>query len=415
MLTTQILRLLFVLAGSATAQVDIHTSTQLPTPMADNAPSSPSTTATSSSSKGPATVTIAVGANGHFFTPTEATANVGDIIKFNFYPGGHRVARAAFGWPCIPYEYANINKPGFYTGIFTPQVVSNDPPSYSVRVNDTEPIFFYCAAPGSCIDYHMIGVINPNATHTLAKQLEYARNTTYQLAPGEPFPSESAHPRPSPTAGTAPDAAGSSGSEQGSSSSGDNGGSSLSAGAIAGIAIGGAAVLVLAGALLYICGRRGGFDKAYRKSVVLAGGGGGLGSPAMVEARYPNTSAGSPGLGVGLGAQAPKDFAAGAMSPTTTAGLYGPALPHSPSLSMSQTAGSAAAPAAYGPGSGTLPAYHPYAGPDYASPQASPRTDQYAATPAPVELPTHEPIQSPPGYHSIGDARGDVESQRGKP
>ena len=37
-----------------------------------------------------------------------------------------RVARAEFGWPCIPYEYANIEKPGFYSGIIAPQVISND-------------------------------------------------------------------------------------------------------------------------------------------------------------------------------------------------------------------------------------------------------------------------------------------------
>lgn len=96
----------------------------------------------------------------------------------------------------------------------------------------------------------MIGVINPNATHTYDAQLIAAERAQYQLEPGEPFPSETSLPRP-----------------PGAGGSGDEGGSSLSAGAIAGIAIGGAAVLILAGALIYLCGRRGGFDKAYRKSV----------------------------------------------------------------------------------------------------------------------------------------------------
>lgn len=101
----------------------------------------------------------------------------------------------------------------------------------------------------------MIGVINPNATETYDIQLEYAENATFQMTPGQAFPSETAS---------------SSGSSSTSSSSSSSSGSStshhgLSAGAIAGVAIGGAAVLVLAAALVYLCGRRGGLDKAYNR------------------------------------------------------------------------------------------------------------------------------------------------------
>jgi len=132
------------------------------------------------------------------------------------------------------------------------------PPSYEVRVNDTEPIFYYCAAPSSCTDYQMIGVINPNSTQTFDAQLGFAKQAERQLVPGEPFPTESALPKPT--------SSGSSSSDDHSSHK--SGGGGLSTGAIAGIAIGGAAVLILAAALLYLCGRRGGFDKAYRKSVL---------------------------------------------------------------------------------------------------------------------------------------------------
>ncbi|KAL2180322.1 uncharacterized protein P884DRAFT_297008 [Thermothelomyces heterothallicus CBS 202.75] len=391
-----------------------------PTPTEDsNTPSETSDTS------GPATVTIAVGANGHVFTPNEAKANVGDIIKFTFYPAGdnpHRVARAAFGWPCIPYEYANINKPGFYTGIFAPQVISNDPPSYSVRVNDTEPIFFYCAAPGSCVNYHMIGVINPNATQTLAEQLEYAKNATYQLMPGEKFPSET--PVPTPTPGQGPPTYSGSGE--------DDGGSGLSAGAIAGIAIGGAAVLILGATLLYLCGRRGGFDKAYRKSMLApaaaaaaarSGGGGGDGaagaarprSPSMVEANYANGPAaiggGADGLGLGHNPKSP-----GQATVSTFSG-------HDVRSSIYAGAGGypyiGTTPSPPPPGAGTLPPYgfavvgqpphgHPaYAGGIYPPPHSSPRAEQntpFLHEPAPVELPSGEPpvpTKSPsPGYKS---------------
>lgn len=126
-------------------------------------------------------------------------------------------------------------------------------PTFQQRVNDTDPIFFYCAASGSCVDYHMIGVINPNSTQTYDIQLEYAENVTYQMTPGEAFPSETS---------SSSSATSSASSSSGSSSSSHHG---LSAGAIAGIAIGAAAVLVLAAAIVYLCGRRGGLDKAYNR------------------------------------------------------------------------------------------------------------------------------------------------------
>ncbi|KAK4162140.1 hypothetical protein QBC43DRAFT_88534 [Cladorrhinum sp. PSN259] len=235
---------------------------------------SPSQTSTSSAAA--ATITINVGRDAHAFTPKEATANVGDIIKFNFFPGGHGVARAEFEFPCIPYEYANEN-PGFWSGFFTPQAILNPPPSYEITVNDTEPIFFYCAAPHSCTDYQMIGVINPNATQTFDLQLAAAKKATYQLVPGEPFPTESPRSKPTET--------GSSSSSSNTDKKTDSGGGGLGAGAIAGIAIGGVAVLVLAAALLYLCGRRGGFDKAYRKSALPFANN--PAQPQMAEGAYP--------------------------------------------------------------------------------------------------------------------------------
>ncbi|KAK4111909.1 hypothetical protein N656DRAFT_769067 [Canariomyces notabilis] len=294
MLLSRILTVVVALAAKVTAQDDIHETTS-PTPTATESLSSSSVSSTTSSSSGPATIAIAVGAKGHVFTPNEVKANVGDIIRFNFYPGGHRVARAAFQWPCIPYEYATTNKAGFYTGRFDPQVITNPPPHFDVRVNDTEPIFYYCAAPGSCIDYHMIGVINPNSTHTFEAQLEAARNAPYQLAPGEPFPTETASPRPTQSSsgygsqsdpyssGNESDGNSNSNSGDGGSSGGGgggDGGSALSAGAIAGIAIGGAAVLILAGAIIYLCGRRGGLEKGFRKSMAVAA------APGVLEANY---------------------------------------------------------------------------------------------------------------------------------
>lgn len=109
----------------------------------------------------------------------------------------------------------------------------------------------------------MVGVINPNSTFTLARQKELAANSTLQLTPDEPWPSET-YSTPPPT--STPTGAGSSNQNQDNDKSSSEGSSGLGAGAIAGIAIGAAVVLLLAGALIYLCGRRGGFDSAHRKS-----------------------------------------------------------------------------------------------------------------------------------------------------
>jgi hypothetical protein len=125
----------------------------------------------------------------------------------------------------------------------------------------------------------MIGVVNPNTTETLDLQEQYAINATTQLAPGDPFPSETLNPTNTPSAtGTGAAAGGT-----------DNHDHGLSTGAIAGVAIGGAAVLILAGALVFLCGRRGGLDMAYRRSTPT------FPPPMAEETKYNSHNPKSPG------------------------------------------------------------------------------------------------------------------------
>ncbi|OHE96936.1 extracellular serine-rich protein [Colletotrichum orchidophilum] len=202
------------------------------------------------------THTVAVGASGFSFSPAKTEANVGDTIEWIFYPDAHSVIRAEFGFPCTPYEYIDIGREGFYSGNQSVKAITNDMPRYRVLVNDTLPIFYYCGAPGSCYKEKMIGVINENSTQTLDKQLEAALPLTTQILPGEPFPTESDAPK----------------ATNGGSSSSDNSAvinnyhHSVTGGQIAGIIIGSLAFLLLGGLLVYLCGRRGGINRAYRRT-----------------------------------------------------------------------------------------------------------------------------------------------------
>jgi plastocyanin len=103
------------------------------------------------------THTIAVGKGGHTFIPDVTQANVGDIIEFDFYPLNHSVVRAEYGIPCVPYEMTGP-KVGFFSGFMPVDAILSDPPKWTVRINDTDPIFYYCSALGSCLDHEMVGV-----------------------------------------------------------------------------------------------------------------------------------------------------------------------------------------------------------------------------------------------------------------
>ncbi|KAF4819537.1 putative GPI-anchored cupredoxin [Colletotrichum siamense] len=225
-----------VLAG---AQSTTSTDPITPTPFYSTITTTRTRAATVKATGAAETHTVAVGASGYSFSPSKVTANVGDTIEWIFYPDGHSVIRSEFGFPCTPYEYIDIGRQGFYSGPEPVKAITNDMPKFRVRVNDTDPIFFYCGAPGSCYKEKMIGVINENSTQTLDKQLEAALPLTTQILPGEPFPTESDASR--------------------------NDHHHLSGGAIAGIVIGCAAFLIFGGLLVYLCGRRGGLKRAYRQ------------------------------------------------------------------------------------------------------------------------------------------------------
>ncbi|KAH7002901.1 hypothetical protein EDB82DRAFT_425232 [Fusarium venenatum] len=230
--------------------------------MEDGMPSSTTTT-------GHATHTINVGAAGHKFTPEDIKADVGDIIEYRFYPDAHWVIRGDYDNPCIPYEYVDTDRSGFSSGPEPVKAITDDAPRYRVRVNNTEPIFFYCGAPGSCVRYHMMGVVNPSKNKTLKGWLKNAADVDYQLTPGEPWPKEEGFKTsttsavPEPTTSTAPNESSSSSPVSGGTTGSDNG---LRGSAIAGIVVGSVAVLGIIIGGIYLCGRRCGFNDAYHKA-----------------------------------------------------------------------------------------------------------------------------------------------------
>lgn len=182
-------------------------------------------------------------------------ANVGDTIEFQFYPTNHSVIRSEYGYPCVPYEDTGVDKVGFFSGFKPVDAILSEPPSFSLLVNDSNPIFFYCGAPGSCIEHQMVGVINPNASTSLQQQKQDAKDSSFMLLPGEPWPSEANDPFTTTASTHAPTTTSTSAPAATTSSSHLHSHSGLSGGAIAGIVIGAAAVTLGAAVALFLCGR----------------------------------------------------------------------------------------------------------------------------------------------------------------
>ncbi|KAK2811818.1 hypothetical protein FQN50_001856 [Emmonsiellopsis sp. PD_5] len=196
----------------------------------------------------PATITVEVSPNQHLhnFWPRNVNANPGDTIVFKFFKANHSVAQAEYDAPCVPAA----GKIPFFSGIrdtFEKDEDGIDIPQYwSLLINDTQPLYYYCSGKGSCIDFGMVGVINSNESVWKTQRDKAEFDMPYQYSPGEEPPTEGEL------------AGGGAGSGSDSDKPQNHG---LSGGAIAGIVIGAVAGVGILGALFYLFGR----NQVYRQ------------------------------------------------------------------------------------------------------------------------------------------------------
>lgn len=70
----------------------------------------------------------------------------------------HSVAQSSFDKPCQPLQGGDV--PAFWSGMMPVTAESTTMPIFTIMVNDTKPIWFYCATGRHCQN-GMAGVINP--------------------------------------------------------------------------------------------------------------------------------------------------------------------------------------------------------------------------------------------------------------
>ncbi|OCK80794.1 Cupredoxin [Lepidopterella palustris CBS 459.81] len=128
-----------------------------------------------------ATHNVMVGMSGLTFMPNNTAAAAGDMVTFHFYPAKHSVVQATFAAPCEP------SAGGFYSG-FVPTSSGESMTTFTIMVNDTKPIWFYCSQGTHC-QSGMVGAINAATTGNTVEGFAAAaakatNNTTPQVADG---------------------------------------------------------------------------------------------------------------------------------------------------------------------------------------------------------------------------------------
>jgi hypothetical protein len=87
-------------------------------------------------------------------------AQPGEFVQFQFHAGNHTVTQSTFDSPCQPVSM-HSNLTGFHSG-FLPAAASAAMgmiPTYTIQVNNTNPIWLYCAQGRHC-ENGMVMVIN---------------------------------------------------------------------------------------------------------------------------------------------------------------------------------------------------------------------------------------------------------------
>ncbi|KAH9989073.1 Cupredoxin, partial [Russula compacta] len=87
------------------------------------------------------------------FSPNQVNASVGDTVEFIFMPKNHTVTQSSFAAPCQPM--AN----GLDSNFQPVAPNASNVPSFTVPVNATTPLWFFCKQTGHC-EQGMVFAIN---------------------------------------------------------------------------------------------------------------------------------------------------------------------------------------------------------------------------------------------------------------
>lgn len=82
------------------------------------------------------------------FSPEAISAQQGDQVVFHFYPKNHTVTQSSFAGPC------SLKDGGFNSGFMPVAANATSFPTYTITVNDTQPVWVYCAQAANTAASH---------------------------------------------------------------------------------------------------------------------------------------------------------------------------------------------------------------------------------------------------------------------
>jgi plastocyanin len=131
------------------------------TPPAVSSSPPPSTSSASPPTSTPSTGqdhrVIVGGPNTLLFNPNTVVAQPGDTVTFEFHQKNHTATQSTFGAPCSPMSG------GFNSGFQPVGDNATEFPTFTVSVNNTTPVWVYCAQVSHCPS-GMVFAVNPPAT-----------------------------------------------------------------------------------------------------------------------------------------------------------------------------------------------------------------------------------------------------------
>jgi len=114
------------------------------------------------------------------FTPDSVNAKVGTSVEFQFWPRNHSVAESSFDSPCKPLAGSTT----LFSGFHPVAANAEDRPTWTVQINNTNPIWLYCSQADHC-QSGMVAVINPpsSGARTLASYKSAAASESSNQSP----------------------------------------------------------------------------------------------------------------------------------------------------------------------------------------------------------------------------------------
>ncbi|KAF3766574.1 Cupredoxin [Cryphonectria parasitica EP155] len=104
------------------------------------------------------------------YSPDSVQAAVGDMVQFQFVAANHTVTQSTFDQPCQPISLFSTNVTGFHSGFMPVAAGGSNIPTYTIQVNNTTPIWVYCAQARHC-ESGMVMVINENTAANASRSL----------------------------------------------------------------------------------------------------------------------------------------------------------------------------------------------------------------------------------------------------